>query len=142
MSEVYPPPPPTKMKDFYITSTLHNEWNLKFNPRLCAALEKQGMDCYLPQRDTNQKGAPEEIFKQNLEGIKNSKRLLAVALNETPNWGGEIGFAYGVNKPIVALTQKGHEIPLILKGMITSKLEVDDLENIENYIDQLIALVK
>jgi len=125
------------MKNFFITSTLHHEWNLKFNSRLCEALESNGISCYLPQRDTNQHGTPEEIFKQNIQGIKNSKSLLAVALNETPNWGAEVGFAYALGKDIIALTSRGHQMPLILRGMVSKVIEVDNLENFESYIQTL-----
>ena len=130
------------MKDLFITSTLHADWNVSFNPKLCEALEKRGINCHLPQRDTNQHGTKEDIFLQNINGIKNSKKVLGVALNESVNWGGEIGFAFGINKKIIALKTKNHEIPLMLRYMVSDYLEVDDIDDIESYIDQLIEKIK
>lgn len=76
------------MKKAYITSTLRFDWNLKFNPQLCAELESKGIECYLPQRDTNQSGPKKEVFQQDIDGINNSEQVLCVAINESVNWGG------------------------------------------------------
>lgn len=130
------------MDNLFITSTLHSDWNLSFNPKLCKALEDKGVICHLPQRDTEQTGSKENIFKQNIEGIKNSKKVLCIALNESTNWGAEVGFAYGINKNIIALKTKDHEIPLMLRYMIGDVVEVDDLDDIEGYIDELIKQIK
>lgn len=73
------------MRDIFITSTLHNNWNVTFNPKLCEELEQRGISCHLPQRDTNQDGKSKDIFLQNINGIKESKKLLAIALNVSPN---------------------------------------------------------
>ncbi len=130
------------MKDLFITSTLHSDWNLLFNPKLCEALESRDIQCHLPQRDTKQNGSHEDIFQQNIDGIKNSKILLCVAENETVNWGGEVGFAKGINKKIIALKNKKHNIPIMLKYMVDEVVEVDDLNNIQEYIDELIKKFK
>ena len=125
------------MKDVFITSTLHTEWNIKFNPRLCEALESVDISCHLPQRDTDQSKPPENKAQQNLDGINNSQLLLCVAENETPNWGVEVTYAYCHNKKIIALMKRGHEIPLMVNGMIAEIIEVDDLEAIEDYLAKL-----
>lgn len=126
------------MKDLFITSTLHSDWNLIFNPKLCEALESRNIQCHLPQRDTDQKGSRKDVFQQNIDGIKNSKALLCVVENETVNSGGEVGFAYGINKKIIALKNKSHEIPLMLRYMVDEVVEADDINNIEEYIVELI----
>ncbi len=130
------------MKKLFITSTLHSEWNFSFNPKLCDALEKEGIKCHLPQRDTDQKGSREGVFQQNIDGIKNSEKVLCIALNESVNWGGEVGFAHGINKKIIALKDKNHEIPLMLRYMIDDVVEVDDINNIEKYVNKLIEKIK
>lgn len=56
--------------------------------------------------------------------------------------GGEVGYAFGINKRIIALKSKDHEIPLILKHMISDVVEVDNLDNIEGYIDELVQKIK
>lgn len=130
------------MKNLFITSTLHSDWNVLFNPKLCEALEKRGVQCHLPQRDTNQAGSFEEKFQQNINGIKNSEKLLCIAENESVNWGGEVGFANGINKKIIALKNKNHDIPLMLRYMIDNVVEADDINNIEEYIDELVKKLK
>jgi len=131
------------MKNIYLTSTFTNEWNVKFNPIIGDALEDIEITCYLPHRDTNQKEKDKlEIFKQDIAGINNSSIILAIALNESPNWGAEIGYAYGINKPILVLTNKEHNIPLICKGMTTEIIQVENLDNIEEYIKILSDKIK
>ncbi len=129
------------MNDIYLTSTFTNDWNVRFNPILGDAIESHKITCYLPHRDTNQKGSDEEIFTQDISGIKNAKCILAVALNESPNWGAEVGYAYQLNIPIIALTDKKHEIPLICRKMITKELRVDDLDEVREYIECLVELI-
>ena len=127
------------MKDIFLCSTFTTKWNIDYNSKILEALENHDILCYAPYRDTNQQGTE---FQQNIEGIKNAKKLIYVSLNETPNGGGEVGFAYGINKPIVVLTTKGHKSPLMLKGMFTEVLEIDDLDNIDTYIDRLVEIIK
>ncbi|MDP2685055.1 MAG: hypothetical protein Q8P20_08545 [bacterium] len=130
------------MKDIFITSTLHTNWNMEFNPKLCAALESSKISCHLPQRDTDQSESPENIAQQNLDGIKNSELLLCVAENETPNWGVEVTYAYCHNKKIIALMKRGHELPLMVSAMITETIEVDDPENIGDYLSNLKQIIQ
>jgi len=130
------------MKNLFITSTLRFPWNVNFNPNLCSALESKGISCHLPQRDTNQNATHEEIFQQNIDGIKNSEQVLCVAMNESVNLGGEVGFAFGINKRIIALKSKDHEIPLMLSYMISEVVEVEDMDNIEEYIDLLVGKIQ
>lgn len=130
------------MTDIFLCSTFTSDWNLNFNSQLCAALEKRGITCYSPKRDTNQKGTPQEKFAQNIKAIKNARILLYVSLNETPNGGSEVGFSYATGKKIITLTEKDHEIPLMLKGMMKIVFAMEDLDNIDNYIDELIKEIK
>ena len=130
------------MKDIYLVSTFTNEWNVEFNTKIGEALESKGIVCYLPHRDTDQKGNNREIFSQDTLGIKKASGILAVALNESPNFGAEIGYAYGTGKPILALTDKNHQIPLICSGMIKEVIVVSDLDSIAEYIDLLVEKIK
>jgi nucleoside 2-deoxyribosyltransferase len=131
------------MKDIYLTSTFTNQWNVEFNHKIGDALEKKGITCYLPHRDTNQKSGDRlEIFTQDIEGINVSSIVLAIASNESPNWGAELGYAYGIKKPILAIFGKEHTIPLICNGMVTDVLEVNDMNIIDEYIDLLIERIQ
>lgn len=129
------------MKDIFITSTLKSEWNRTFNPRLCQKIEEKGVKCHLPQRDTKQDGSDLNKFNQNIEGIKNSEKVLSVGLNESVNWGLEIGFAFGYGKKVILLTEKNHQIPVMSLGMYYKVLEVDSLDDIDEYIDELIDFI-
>jgi hypothetical protein len=130
------------MKDIFLCSTFTSKWNLSYNPKLCNALEERGITCYSPKRDTNQEGNDESKFKQNIAAIRNANKVIYISLNETPNGGGEVGFAYGIDKKLIFLTSKGHKIPLMLKGMVETIIEVDNLDKIELYIDKLIKEIK
>lgn len=129
------------MKHVFITSTLHNDWNKAFNPKLCAALEAKGITCHLPQRDTDQASGPEAKYTGNHAGIHGAKKMLGIAENESVNWGGEMGYAFGIGKEIIALQKKGHEIPITLRYMVKHLVEVDDLDDIERYIDKLVEKI-
>ncbi len=129
------------MKDIFITSTLKSERNRVFNPKLCQRLEEKKVKCHLPQRDTNQKGSDLDKFKQNIEGIKNAKKVLSIGLNETVNWGLETGFAFGSGKEVILLTERGHQIPVMSLGMYSRVLEVENLDDIDKYIDELICFI-
>lgn len=84
------------MKDIYLTSTFTNEWNMAFNPKIGEALTKNGVKCHFPRKNIDQERTDEEVFNQDIEGINNSYIILAIGLNETPNWGAEVGYAYGI----------------------------------------------
>lgn len=124
----------------YLDSTIHHSYNRKFNEKLCKALEEKGIKVYLPQRDTIQD--MKIIFKQNHKILKKIDVVLAIAFNESPNWGVEVGFSYGIGKKVIALTQVGHEIPLMAKSMFSKILEVEELNKIGQYIDQLVGLLR
>jgi hypothetical protein len=72
-------------KDIYITSTLKAERNRDFNPLLCKNLEEKGIICHLPQRDTNQEGTEENKYSQNIDGMENANKILAIGINESIN---------------------------------------------------------
>jgi nucleoside 2-deoxyribosyltransferase len=130
------------MKDIYLTSTFTNDWNVKFNSKIGKALEEKGVTCYLPYRDTNQKEQDEsKIFTQDIKGIEQSSLVLAIALNESPNWGAELGYAYGFKKSILILTNKDHIIPLICKHMAIEIIQVENLDFIEEYIDLIVKKI-
>lgn len=130
------------MEALYITSTLHTDWNIQFNVKLSNAFEKNNIKCYLPQRDTEQHQGSEVIFTQNTKAIQESKYFLGVAKNFTPNFAAEIGYAYGLGKKIILLTDEDEDIPMIVKSMSANIIEVKHLDNVDDYIDKLLTLVK
>lgn len=129
------------MTKVYIDSTLQHDWNVNFNLQLCQKLEESGIDCYLPQRNTNQQGEPVAKFKQNISGIKETDVLLAVSNNESPNWGVEIGFAHGQGKRIVLLTTNNHPVPLMAEFLADKIVQVEDLDDISSYVGRLVSVI-
>ena len=72
------------MKDIFITSTLKSEWNVGFNPKLCQALEKSGLSCHLPQRDTVLK------ISSSLDDVRSKLNIRLIVIFEwlrSPLWG-------------------------------------------------------
>ena len=130
------------MTNIYLTSTLHNNWNLDFNPKIIKALEDKGFSCYSPVRDTNQQVSTEQIFSQNIEAMKKAQKILAICENETPNFGVEVGYAHGMNIPIIILADKNHEIPVMIKNLAADILKVKNLEDINDYLEELIKVIK
>lgn len=129
------------MKNVFITSTLKSEWNKKFNTILCQKIEERKVNCYLPQRDTNQEASELDIFNQNTEGIRNSKKVLTVGVNESINWGLETGYAFGLGKKIILLTEKDYTAPTMSLGMFFRILRVEKLDDIDSYLDQLVKVI-
>jgi hypothetical protein len=130
------------VSDVFITSTLKSDWNLAFAPRLCQALESRGITCHLPQRDTNQSATAEQKCKENLAAIRNAKILLGVLVNATINSGLEFGYAHGIGKPVVFLTDKSHEVPVMARSMYTKLLETPSLDDIADYVEDLSSYLK
>ncbi len=128
--------------DIYLTSTFRHAWNRSFNPIIGQKLEAKGISCYLAHRDTDQTATPDEIFRQDIAGINQSKVILCVAENESPNWGAELGYAYGRNIPIIALAQQDHALPLICNGMVTKIIRAADLNLIDIYLDELVQEIR
>lgn len=129
------------MKDVYITSTLKLEWNRNFNPQLCQKLEEKGVNCHLPQRDTKQDGSELDKYNQNIEGIKQSKKVLAIGANESINWGIETGYAFGSGKKVILLTTDDHQIPVMSLGMYENIIKVKNLDDFSEYIDTLAKII-
>ncbi|HUD10047.1 MAG TPA: nucleoside 2-deoxyribosyltransferase [Candidatus Saccharimonadales bacterium] len=126
----------------YIDSTIHHDWNRNFNPKLCQALEDLGISCYLPQRDTNQQSARQSIFDQNHKAMAEADTILAVAENESPNWGVEIGYAKPFKKRVIILAQKDHHIPTMAEFLADEVCLVDNIESITDYANKLAAMLK
>jgi nucleoside 2-deoxyribosyltransferase len=131
-----------KTPSVYLCSTLKFEWNRAFNPRLTQALEARGLSVYLPQRDTNQGGGAETIFKENFAAMRNATILLAVAKNASPNWGAEVGYCAGLGKIVVVLAEIAQDIPLMTTGMATESIFSESLNDIEAYADALAGTLR
>lgn len=128
-------------KDIFITSTLKSEWNREFNPILCKKLEEKGIKVHLPQRDTFQDWTELDKFNQNIKGINNSKKVIAIWNNESINWWLEVGYSFGQNKKIILLINKDHVIPTMSLGMFSDIIEAENLNDIDVYIEELAQII-
>ncbi|MFA6098254.1 MAG: nucleoside 2-deoxyribosyltransferase domain-containing protein [Patescibacteria group bacterium] len=126
----------------FLTSTLHNDWNLKFNPKLTAALESRGFTVHMPQRDTDQRAPEAERVRQNMEAVKKADACVIVLENQSMNLAAETGYAYGTGRPTIALVKKGEFIHWMLRGMLNVIIEVEDIADIDAYIGQLEKALK
>ncbi len=130
------------MKDIYLTSTFTNPWNVAFNPRIGAALEAASFSCYLPHRDTDQKGGPAVVFAGDMAGMADARCIVAIAKNESPNWGAEVGWFHASGKPIIAIAETEHAIPLICNGMVSEVIRADNLDDVGAYADRLAIAIR
>lgn len=62
--------------------------------------------------------------------------------NYTINLAAEVGFTCGLGRPTIGLVRKGTFIDWMLQGMLSKVIEVDNLDNIESYIDELVKELK
>ncbi|RLE45655.1 MAG: hypothetical protein DRJ31_10995 [Candidatus Methanomethylicota archaeon] len=90
----------TKFKKIFISSSLKNR---ELNAKIAKLFEKKGFKVYLPQRDTPQTDDVKTIFNANVNAIKESNIIVAVLINHGHDLAFEIGLAYGLGKPIIAL---------------------------------------
>jgi len=126
----------------FLTSTLHHDFNLAFNPKLTAILEDKGFIVHMPQRDTDQKAPIPERVKQNFEAIKNVDASVVVLENSSMNLAAETGYTFGIGCPTIGLAKKGTFIDGMVQGALNTIVEVDDLENIDSYINQLVEAIE
>src|SRR5690242_8458714 len=88
----------------YVAAPLFTEAERAFNLVLARALEAEGHDVYLPQRDTpcsEGSGRTTNIFHANLAALRTAEAVIAVCdgvqVDDGTAW--EIGYAYGRKPP-------------------------------------------
>ena len=98
---------PQKMR-FYVAAPLFTEAERGFNLVLAQALEAEGHQVYLPQRDTPSRQTPDRatsMFYANLAALRKADAVVAVCdgsqVDDDTAW--EIGYAYGKNIQIFGL---------------------------------------
>src|SRR5215469_5161282 len=92
----------------YLAAPLFTEAERAFNLVLARALEAEGHQVYLPQRDTPSTQAPDRttsMFYANLAALRKADAIVAVCdgsqVDDGTAW--EIGYAYGKNIQIFGL---------------------------------------
>ena len=74
--------------------------------------------------------------------IKKADVSVIVLENLSINLAAETGYAAGLGHPVIALVRKGEFIDWMLQGMLSTVIEVDDLGEIESYIDRLVQEIR
>jgi nucleoside 2-deoxyribosyltransferase len=92
----------------YLAAPLFTEAERAFNAVLARALEAEGHEVYLPQRDTPQTeglGRTTTIFHANLLALRKAEAVVAICdgpqVDDGTAW--EIGYAYGRNIQVFGL---------------------------------------
>ncbi|MBI9078027.1 MAG: nucleoside 2-deoxyribosyltransferase [Desulfatibacillum sp.] len=87
----------------FLSAPLFSAAEAQFNLKLRDVLVQAGFDVFLPQEIVFSDEA--DIFRQDVEAVRNCDLLLAIVdgTDVDSGVGWEIGFAYSLGKPIVAL---------------------------------------
>lgn len=94
----------------YIAAPLFNDMERERNKRLCSALESQGHNVYLPQRDGNEfiksAGTAEDregIFNSDIRALNECDAVVFCIDGRTPDEGAcfELGYAYAKGTPAI-----------------------------------------
>lgn len=94
----------------YLASSLKN---YELNSKLHKVLESKGIECFLPQKDALEESlrnsgngnheTSSRVRNLNVEGIKRSDIVLAVAKHLGADSAWECGFATGLGKPLILI---------------------------------------
>ena len=114
----------------FISSSLKNR---ELNVEIAKLLEERGFKVYLPQRDTPQCKDVVVVFNANVKAIKEADIIIAVLINYGRDLGFEVGLAYGLGKPIIALANS--------KDYIKDKMIAGALTDVAYSMDELLEKV-
>ena len=86
----------------YIASPLFSEAERDFNLKICNILERNNLRVFLPQKECNELHGI-DIFDKCLDGLDNSKFVLAVLDGADSGTCWECGYAFAKNKPVISI---------------------------------------
>jgi len=86
----------------YISSSLRNT---ELNREVAEVLERAGYRVYLPQRDAPVTDTSAEVFTSNIKALRRADVIVAILVNYGRDLAFELGFAYALGKPIIALAE-------------------------------------
>ena len=103
------------------------------NDLLAKLLEEEGFSTYLPQRDTPLVSDVKEVFEANIKAISSANIVVAVLVNHGRDLGFELGYAYALGKPIIALVgDDDYKKDKMIFGSIT-----DTARSVEDLVQKL-----
>ncbi len=114
----------------FISSPLKNR---ELNTRIARLLEERGFRVYLPQRNTPQSKNVKTVFNANVNAIKEVDIIVTALINHGRDLGFEVGLAYGLGKPIIALVNS--------KDYIKNKMITGALTDVAWSIGELLEKV-
>lgn len=99
--------------DVYLASPFFTEEQRKIRDELSDTLEKQNLKVFNPERDAGMCDGYNnvDVFHRDLQGIRNSRVVVANIIGNDPGTIFEIGFANCLGKPVFALTPVEHLSP-------------------------------
>lgn len=130
------------MKDVYITSIMRHDSHLEFNIKLCLELEKKGLYCHFPPRDSKHHISPDNQLKYFLKDILTARKLLATNYPDSFGWEKEIEIAKENNKEIIVLSDYKSKLSPKVTISAHNILIVQNIDNLDNYINRLIKIIK
>lgn len=74
--------------------------------KYAVALEAEGCETYVPGRDTPQNLPAEEVYKRNVDAIRNADEIHVIWDGASYGTIFDIGAAYALNKPILVVYVK------------------------------------
>ncbi len=79
---------------------------------------------------------PQDVYKRDVNWIKNCDALIAEVSTPSHGVGYEIGFALNIGKPVLCISQKGRKVSKMISGNPDPRLSVQAYENVEEAISQ------
>lgn len=89
----------------YLAGPLFTMAEREWNVRLKKALEKYGLEIWLPQENEPREKTAREVFKMDVKGIDQAFGVIAIMDGADPDSGTawEVGYAYAKGKPVILL---------------------------------------
>jgi nucleoside 2-deoxyribosyltransferase len=79
---------------------------------------------------------PQDVYKRDVNWIKNCDVLIAEVSVPSHGVGYEIGFALNIGKPVLCLYQKSRKVSKMITGNLDPKLSTQAYENLKEAIAQ------
>ena len=129
------------MKKIYLASPFFNEEEKKNVKILATRLRNLGYDVYVPMEHTIENGWSlpnfiwgEKVYNEDVEAIKDCDEVYAIIYGMTDDAGTswEIGFAYGIGKPITVIPINETVYSLMVMNSCKEVRILNDLETLSS----------
>ena len=100
------PAEPVKKKCVFVAMPFHEEFEDVYQFGIYSAVRKCGYVC----EKVDESVYTGSIIERITEGIKNSEFIVADLTHEKPNVYLEVGYAWGLGKPVIMVAREGHRL--------------------------------